>query len=146
MYVEINDIEVKESFNNMYLDFKYSDNNEVIEVKEDQMDAVTAVSGSGPAYFFLFTDILEKGAKELGLKSDLANKLALQTFIGASGIAEKSGLSMHDFIKNVASKGGTTEAALKVFRKRKLEKIVIEAVKAARDRSREFSESINTKS
>ncbi|MEE8317707.1 MAG: pyrroline-5-carboxylate reductase, partial [Candidatus Omnitrophota bacterium] len=88
----------------------------VVELKEHLMDAVTAVSGSGPAYYFLFTDILEKAARSCGLKNPLARKLAMATFIGAAASADATGISMHDFVKKVASKGGTTEAALKVFK------------------------------
>jgi len=109
---------------------------EVIKVKEDVMDAVTAVSGSGPAYYFLFTDILEKAARACGLKRALARKLAMATFIGAAASADATGISMHDFVKKVASKGGTTEAALRVFKQKGLERIVKQAVRAARKRSR----------
>lgn len=108
---------------------------EVMEIKEKLMDAVTALSGSGPAYYFLFTDILIKAGERCGLKKDLAAKLALATFIGAAYSADNSKISMQDFVKKVASKGGTTEAALKVFKKRRLEAIVKEAVAAARQRS-----------
>lgn len=108
---------------------------EVIVLKEDLMDAVTAVSGSGPAYYFLFTDILEKSARLCGLKSKIASRLAKATFIGAAYSAESADLSMQEFVKKVASKGGTTEAALKVFKKRGLERIVKEAVRAAAKRS-----------
>jgi len=114
----------------------FSKMGEVIEVKEKFMDAVTAVSGSGPAYYFLFTDILEAAACSLGLKKPLARKLAMATFIGSAASIDNSNASMKDFIKKIASKGGTTESALKIFKKRHLETIVVEAVKAAQDRSR----------
>jgi len=104
---------------------------EVVEVKEKMMGAVTAVSGSGPAYYFLFTRLLEKAAEASGLKKDLAMKLAKATFIGAAEVSRQKNLSMEQFIKKVASKGGTTEAALKVFKSRKLESIIKQAVKAA---------------
>lgn len=112
---------------------------DVIEIKESLMDAVTAVSGSGPAYYFLFTDLLEKAGIKAGLKKELAGKLALATFVGAAEAARLSDISMRDFVKKVASKGGTTEAALKVFRKKGLERAVELAVTAACARSYSLS-------
>ncbi|MBU0759073.1 MAG: pyrroline-5-carboxylate reductase [Candidatus Omnitrophica bacterium] len=109
---------------------------EVVEVRETLMDAVTAVSGSGPAYYFLFTDLLERAGIKAGLKKGLARKLAMATFTGAAESARTSNVSMRDFAKKVASKGGTTEAALNVFKKKKLGYIIEQAVKAARDKSR----------
>lgn len=109
---------------------------EVVEVKEKLMDAVTALSGSGPAYYFLFTDMLTKAGEACGLKKDFATRLALATFIGAAHSVNVGKITMQDFVKKVASKGGTTEAALKVFKKRRLETIVKEAVSAACDKSR----------
>lgn len=104
---------------------------EAVEVKENMMDAVTAVSGSGPAYYFLFTHLLAKAAESGGLEKGLAMKLAKATFIGAAETACRKNLSMEEFVKKVASKGGTTEAALKIFKSKKLEAIVKQAVKAA---------------
>ncbi|MFC1620790.1 pyrroline-5-carboxylate reductase [Candidatus Omnitrophota bacterium] len=112
---------------------------EVVAVKESSMDAVTAVSGSGPAYYFLFTDLLEKAACACGLKKDIARQLAKATFIGAAACASATNTSMQDFVKKVASKGGTTEAALKVYKQKGLERIVKQAVKAAATRSRKLS-------
>ena len=109
---------------------------EVVEVKESLMDAVTALSGSGPAYYFLFTDLVRRAGIRCGLKKDLAEKLAMATFIGAAESCRNTDISMQGFVKKVASKGGTTEAALKVFKKKGLERIVEEAVIAARNKSR----------
>ena len=111
---------------------------EVIEVKENMMDAVTAVSGSGPAYYFLFTCLLQKAAQASGLKKDIAIKLARATFIGAAEVVKSKDLSMEELVKKVASKGGTTEAALKVFKEEKLETIVKKAVKHAFLRSKQL--------
>jgi pyrroline-5-carboxylate reductase len=108
---------------------------EVIEVKEKMMDAVTSVSGSGPGYYFLFTHLLAKAAQASGFGKGLAMKLAKATFIGAAELASESDLSMEELVKKVASKGGTTETALKVFQQEKLEAIVKKAVKAAAHRS-----------
>ena len=117
----------------------FSNLGEVVLLKEAQMDAVTALSGSGPAYYFLFTDILSRSGKAIGLSRRVAEKLAVATFIGASGAASCADISMKDFVKKVASKGGTTEAALKVFKQKGLEDIVKCAVIAARDRSRDLA-------
>ncbi len=112
---------------------------EVVEVREPLIDAVTAVSGSGPAYYFFFTDALQKGAAALGLNKRLSSQLAKSTFIGAAEVAKSIDISATDFIKKVASKGGTTEAALKTFKKSGFERIIKQALKAACGRSRRLS-------
>jgi len=112
---------------------------EVIEVEEKMMDAVTAVSGSGPAYYFLFTHLLAKSAEASGLEKSIALKLAKATFIGAAEVIKSSKLSTEELVKKVASKGGTTEAALKVFKLEKLEAIIKKAVKQAAHRSKNLT-------
>lgn len=112
---------------------------EVVEVKESLMDAVTALSGSGPAYYFLFTDLVRRAGIRCGLKKDLSEKLAMATFIGAAESCRNTDISMQDFVKKVASKGGTTEAALKIFKQKKLALIVEQAVMAAYKRSCQLS-------
>ena len=112
---------------------------EVVEVRESLMDAVTSVSGSGPAYYFLFTDLLEKAACSCGVNRVLARRLAMATFTGAAASANAADISMQKFIKKVASKGGTTEAALKIFKQKGLERIVKQAVTAAFKRSRSLT-------
>jgi len=112
---------------------------EVVEVRESLIDAVTAVSGSGPAYYFLLAEAMQKGAAALGLNKRLASQLAKATFIGAAEVAKNTDISATDFIKKVASKGGTTEAALKTFKKTGFERIVKQALEAARNRSRHLS-------
>ncbi|MDP2910882.1 MAG: pyrroline-5-carboxylate reductase [Candidatus Omnitrophota bacterium] len=109
----------------------FSNVGEIVEVKENMMDAVTAVSGSGPAYYFLFTYLLQKAAQASGLKKDIAVKLARAVFIGAAEIVKSKDLSMEELVEKVASKGGTTEAALKVFKNKKLGNIIEQAVKSA---------------
>lgn len=109
---------------------------------EGLMDAVTAVSGSGPAYYFLLTEEMIKAAVELGFDDETAKKLVLQTALGAASLAveaDKDGQSPADLREKVTSVGGTTEAALKVFKEAGFETIVADAVKRARDRSRELS-------
>ena len=111
---------------------------EVIKVREKMMDAVTAVSGSGPAYYFLFTHLLARAAQANGLRKDLATKLAKATFIGAAQLCGRKNLPMEDFVRKVASKGGATEAALKVFKQEKLGSIIEKAVKHAAHRSKQL--------
>ncbi|MFA5292613.1 MAG: pyrroline-5-carboxylate reductase [Phycisphaerae bacterium] len=114
----------------------------VVVNDEKLIDAVTAVSGSGPAYFFLLMEEMIKTAGKLGLKKELAEKLVLQTAKGAGLLAVealKNGQSPDILRKNVTSPGGTTEAALKVFAKRKFEKTVLDALRSAAKRSRELS-------
>jgi pyrroline-5-carboxylate reductase len=111
---------------------------------EKLIDAVTAVSGSGPAYFFLLMEEMIKSAQKLGLKKELAEVLVLQTAKGAGLLAVKAfinGQTPDILRKLVTSPNGTTEAALKVFSKRNFEKMVKEALSAAAKRSRELSNS-----
>lgn len=111
---------------------------ESAQVPERALDLVTAVSGSGPAYFFLLAEKLIEAAYELGMKADLAKKLVYQTALGSGTVMSKSEEDPDDLVARVASKGGTTEAALKVFQKRGFGRIVHEAVKAAHKRSIEL--------
>lgn len=112
---------------------------DVVEVDEETMDAVTAISGSGPAYFFYMMEALIKAAKSLGLDDDVASRLVLKTALASAKLpgAMKEGPAA--LRERVASKGGTTEEALAVLKKNKFEDIVRDAVKAAHRRSREIS-------
>ena len=109
------------------------------EVPEELQDAVTATSGSGPAYFYAFVEAMVKGAKELGLSDEVATTLTVQTLIGAANLLESSGKSATTLRENVTSPNGTTFAALQSFASSDLEKIVAKAMRAARDRSIELS-------
>jgi pyrroline-5-carboxylate reductase len=112
----------------------------VLVMKEQEMDAVTATSGSGPAYLFAFVEAMTKAAIRLGLDQSSANTLVLQTLFGAAGMLESSGKDAKTLRENVTSPKGTTAAALQVFEDSKLDEIVYEAMKAARDRSIELSD------
>lgn len=114
------------------------------EVIEDEglIDAVTAVSGSGPAYFFLLLDRMIDSAVELGLPEDIATSLVLQTGKGACLLAEKvgeDGESPADLVRKVATRGGTTEAAINVFIEANFGPMVNAAIKKACQRSQELS-------
>jgi pyrroline-5-carboxylate reductase len=106
---------------------------------ESQMDTVTALSGSGPAYFFLFMEALEAAAHERGLPSDVAHQLTLETAFGAAQMARQSADSLATLREQVTSKGGTTAAALEVLDAAGLRAIVAHAVAAADRRSAELA-------
>ena len=105
---------------------------------EKLIDAATAISGSGPAYVFYFMQSMIKAAVDLGFNESEAELLVNQTFMGSVAIQNSYSLSNEEWIAKVASKGGTTESALRVFEKGILEKTIIEAVKAANDRALEL--------
>ena len=106
---------------------------------ESQMDTVTALSGSGPAYFFLFMEALEAAAHERGLPTEIAHKLTLETAFGAAEMARHSHEPLSVLRDQVTSKGGTTAAALEVFDSAGLRAIVAHAVAAADRRSAELA-------
>ena len=102
---------------------------------EDLLNAVTAVSGSGPAYFFLLMEAMQKAGEKLGLTTNIAQQLVLQTALGAARMATESDSPPADLRKNVTSKGGTTEQAILSFQSADFQEIVFQALKAANDRS-----------
>ncbi|MFC1751009.1 pyrroline-5-carboxylate reductase [Pseudomonadota bacterium] len=108
--------------------------------EEKQMDAVTAVSGSGPAYFFLFMEAMEEAAIKLGLSDKAAQLLTLQTAFGAAKMALESQESCATLRQRVTSPGGTTEQALNTFEEGKLRILVEDALKAAANRSAELAQ------
>ena len=113
---------------------------EVVWVETDQLiDAVTALSGSGPAYVFLFLESLIQGAVELGLTADQAKKLALATLAGSTQLAQASDDTPDVLREKVTSKGGTTAAALDVFKNSNFTEIVKQAMRAADERAAELS-------
>jgi pyrroline-5-carboxylate reductase len=114
----------------------------VIVDDESLIDGVTAVSGSGPAYYFLLMEEMIKAAGELGLPDDVAKDVVLQTAKGASLLAverDKQGETPAELRRKVTSPGGTTEAALKVFAAKDFSRLITDALTAACDRSRQLS-------
>ena len=103
--------------------------------KESDIDAVTAVSGSGPAYFYLLIDMLTKTGVELGLAPETAAQLASETALGAATLAQQSDTSMDELIARVRSPGGTTAAALDALEAASVRDIFASALLAARDRA-----------
>ena len=108
--------------------------------EESKMDAVTAISGSGPAYVFYFIEAMQQAALELGLNEDQAKILSLQTFIGASKLAEQSHESTAALRSQVTSKGGTTEQAILTMESATVKSSIIKAAKAAAARSEELGD------
>lgn len=111
----------------------------VVEVPEAQLDAVTALSGSGPGFLsFLLEGMIEAG-KECGLPSSVASQLTIQTALGTAKLLLEKQLSPKELQTRVASPGGTTEAGLKVLREGGVQKVLKDAVSAAAQRSQEIS-------
>jgi len=114
----------------------------VVVDDEDLIDAVTAVSGSGPAYFFLLMEEMIKAACQLGLPEDVAKDLVLQTAKGAgllAASADRKGESPAELRKKVTSPGGTTEAAVAIFTQGNFGELITSALKKAHDRSKQLS-------
>ena len=110
-----------------------------VVVKENLMDAVTAVSGSGQAYVFFFLECMMKSARALGLAEDLCQELVTTTFLGSIHLLEKQNIDPGILRAKVTSKGGTTQAALEVFEKNHFADIMTQALKAAQKRAAELS-------
>jgi pyrroline-5-carboxylate reductase len=107
---------------------------------EEDLDVVTALSGSGPAYFFLLAELLMQGAIDLGLEPSAARRLAIATLHGAGQLANVGDGDLARMRAEVTSKGGTTEAAVKSLESADLRAIVAHALDAATRRSRELAE------
>lgn len=110
--------------------------------QEDQMHAVTALSGSGPAYCFLFLEALENAGRDAGLDATVARQLATQTLAGAAAMARDSGDDPGTLKRNVMSPGGTTEKAIESLENAHFSRIVADAYEAARKRSAELAEQL----
>jgi pyrroline-5-carboxylate reductase len=110
--------------------------------READIDAVTAVSGSGPAYVFYFIEALEQAARDAGMNADIARRLALATFTGASKLAAQSSEDAATLRARVTSKGGTTERALASMEADQIKAAIGRAVLAAAERSRELGEEL----
>lgn len=114
-----------------------------IEVKQEKtIDLATAVSGSGPAYVFLFQELLQEAGASLGLSSKLSRQLTAQTFWGAINLQRELGIDSKILREQVTSKGGTTAAALQAFGEHQLSEIFIKALKAAFRRGLELKKTL----
>lgn len=112
---------------------------------EEQMHGITALSGSGPAYFFLMMEALEDAAVKTGIQRETARKLAIQTVLGAAEMAKQSELEPAQLKRNVMSPGGTTERAIQRFEEGGIRALFETAVGAAADRSKELAELLGKK-
>lgn len=110
-----------------------------VRVPERDMDAVTAISGSGPAYVFYLMEALAQAAQDLQLEPDIARRLIGATVEGAAKLLNETGLDPATLRERVTSKGGTTEAALRVLEDRRVREALVEAVRAAWQRAAELS-------
>ena len=106
---------------------------------EDLLDGVTALSGSGPAYFYYIVDAMIKAGVEMGIDENLSKLFVKQTMLGAYHLINNSEKNLEQLIEDVASKGGTTEAALQVFERNQLNETIQKAILAAERRSKELS-------
>ncbi len=106
--------------------------------REEMIDATTAVSGSGPAYVYYFMNAMMEAAKQMGFSPSEAELLVAQTFTGAVDLYNKSDLTCEQWIAKVASKGGTTEAALRVFGETSLHQDIVAGANAALYRAQEL--------
>ncbi len=113
----------------------------VIQVPEELQDAVTATSGSGPAYVFYLAESMLAGARAVGLSDDAARAAVVQTLLGAARLLEWSGDDPADLRAAVTTPGGTTAAALAVMEAAGVREAIVQGMQAARDRSRELSDS-----
>jgi pyrroline-5-carboxylate reductase len=112
---------------------------QVIDVREEQIDAVTAVSGSGPAYFFYLVEQMIRAGAELGLSSEQAAILATRTAAGAAKMLSETGESPQDLRRKVTSPGGTTHAAISHMDANRWPQITVDAIRAAAQRGKELS-------
>ncbi len=113
---------------------------EQIEVEnEDKINSITALSGSGPAYFYLLAELMKNAAIGIGFRQEEADKIAKNTLIGAAELLDKSEFSLSDLRGKITSKGGTTEAAIKYLEENGLEDLVKNAINKAENRAKELN-------
>ena len=111
-----------------------------LEVEEEnKLDEITALSGSGPAYFYFLTELIYDKAIEFGFDHEDARKISEQTFTGAAAIFNHESATAKELKEAVTSKGGTTEAALKYLEENGFDKIFKDALEAAKNRSEELN-------
>lgn len=118
----------------------------LVEWVDDEalLDAVTAVSGSGPAYFFLMFEAMEEAGVKLGLPTETARRLAIQTALGAARMAQTSDQAPEQLKRNVMSPGGTTERAIEHLEQAGLRQALLDAMDACAARAREMAEELGT--
>ncbi|WP_153122797.1 pyrroline-5-carboxylate reductase [Peribacillus tepidiphilus] len=115
----------------------------VTTVEEEQLDAVTGLSGSGPAYIYYLVEAMEQSALETGLQKDIAKKLIVQTLLGAAQMLQTSTKEPQILRKEVTSPGGTTEAGLKVLHSHKVQEAFVSCIKEATRQSKRLGEQLS---
>ncbi len=115
---------------------------EIVQVPENLLDAVTAISGSGPAYFFYFMEAMIEAGIELGLSLEASSKLVEWTSLGASTLIQQTQEKPEILRRKVTSPGGTTEAAIKSFDENQTKKLIIQAIHMAEKRSKELQKGL----
>lgn len=113
---------------------------ECLVVSDDDIDKITAISGSGPAYFYLVAEHMIEAARKMGMTDDNAVKLVRDTFIGAAELLMRSGESPTQLRQRITSKGGTTEAAIGAFNSHNLSEIIQDGMNAARNRAHKLGQ------
>lgn len=113
-------------------------------VEEKQLDAVTGLSGSGPAYIYYLIEAMEKSAVEVGLEKEMASELIVQTLLGAAEMVKKSSKSSTQLRKEVTSPGGTTEAGIKVLEENGVQQAFISCIKAATAQSKKMGTALRS--
>lgn len=112
---------------------------DVVKIEENWLDKVTAISGSGPGYLYYLLHLFYKSAISLGFKKELAKRMIKKTFLGATRLIEDSSLGFKEWFEKVASRGGTTQAAVEEWRKNHLEEIIKKGIKRAVKRAQELN-------
>lgn len=111
-------------------------------VHEEQLDAVTGLSGSGPAYIYYLVEAMEKGAVKIGLNREVANELIVQTILGAAEMIASSSKSALELRKNVTSPGGTTEAGINILEQYDVQKAFISCMEEAAAQSKRMGKAL----
>jgi pyrroline-5-carboxylate reductase len=110
--------------------------------EEQQLDAVTGLSGSGPAYIYYLIEAMENSAAEIGLEKQMAKELIVQTLIGAAEMVQKSAKSSAQLRKEVTSPGGTTEAGIRILEEHRVQQAFIACIKAATAQSKKMGDAL----
>ncbi|WEG10985.1 pyrroline-5-carboxylate reductase [Pullulanibacillus sp. KACC 23026] len=112
-------------------------------VTEDKLDAVTGLSGSGPAYIYYLVEAMEKAAFAIGLEEEMAKKLIINTFIGAAEMVKSSSKPSQQLRKEVTSPGGTTEAGIKILEENHVQQAFIDCIQAAAAQSKKLGDALS---